>query len=88
MHGSRIKRRKEVHVVFEYFDNSDLKVVLDVLREKLSEGIETYHNGIKVRDMEENDQKIEFVQFYQKTNRETVEREINGELQIVIKSKV
>ena len=88
MYGTKKKKRKEVHVTFEYYDKSDLKAILDDLKEKLFEGIETYHSDIQVREIENKWQKLQFQQMYVNSKRESVEREINGMLSFVIKSKV
>lgn len=88
MYENKIKKLKEVQVVFEYYDKSDLSVILDDLKEKLCQGIETYHTGIKSRYIEEKEQILEFIQFYKKTDRISKEQEINGELKLVIKSNI
>ena len=82
------RKRKQVHVTFEYYDNSDLKAILDDLREKLSFGIETHYSEIKVREIEDKYQTLKFQQMYLESEYEMSEKEINGELRLVIKSKI
>ena len=88
MYQAKEKKRKEVHVVFEYYDKSDLNAILSDLREKLCQGIETYHSEIKAREIENKWQKLQFQQMYVNSERESVEREINGNITFVIKSKI
>ena len=88
MHGAKEKKRKEVNVVFEYFDKNDLTAILDSLKMKLLEGMETYHLEIEAREIKNKWQKLQFQQIYVNSERETIEKEINGNLTFVVKSKV
>jgi len=88
MIGLAQKKRKEVHVTFEYFDKSDLTAILGVLKDKLTEGIETHHSDIKVREIADKWQKLQFQQLYVDTQPEIIEKEINGNLNFVIKSRM
>ena len=88
MYQAKEKKRKEVHVTFDYHDISDLNAILIDLREKLCQGIETYHSEIKAREIENKWQKLQFQQMYVNSERESVEREINGNITFVIKSKI
>ena len=84
--GNKRKRTKQVQISFEWTDKSDLRVILDDLRALIVSGVESYHEQKKSIDMEDKWHNVEFEQFYVDRVHEQVEREINGELKLVIKS--
>ena len=75
------KRTKRVQVSFEWTNKSDLK-------EFIGSGVETYHNQKKSVENADKWHEIEFTQEYIDCIHESTEREINGELKLVIKSKI
>jgi len=80
------KRTKEVHIKLEWTDKSDLRLILDDLRDLIGSGVETYHNQKKSIENADKWHEVEFTQEYVDMVHEQVEREINGELKLVIKS--
>lgn len=84
--GNKQKRTKRVTLSFEWTDKSDLRVILDDLRALILSGVETYHNQKKSVEITDKWHNVEFKQFYVDRVHEQVEREINGELKLVIKS--
>ena len=84
--GNKVKRTKRVNVSFEWTNKGDLIAILSDLKEFLASGIETYHNQKKSVEMANKWHEVEFKQEYVDRIHEQVEREINGELNLVIKS--
>ena len=84
--GNKIKRTKKVQIHFEWTDKSDLKLILDDLRALILSGVETYHDQKKSVEIEEKWHEVEFTQKYVDRVHEQVEREIDGNLELVIKS--
>ena len=84
--GNKQKRTKRVTLSFEWSDKSDLRVILDDLRALIVSGVESYHDQKKSIEIEDKYHNVEFEQFYVDRVHEQVEREINGELKLVIKS--
>ena len=82
------KRTKKVNVSFEWTDKSDLRLILDDLRDLIGLGVETYYNKKKSIENADKWHEVEFSQEYVDRVHEQVEREINGELKLVIKSKI
>ena len=86
------KRTKEVHIRLEWTDKSDLTLILADLKDLIGSGIETYHGDKISLENKGKAHKFEFVQFYHELrpheNYSSVEKEINGELKLVIKSKL
>lgn len=82
------KRTKKVNVSFEWTDKSDLRVILDDLRDLIGSGVETYHNQKKSIENADKWHEVEFSQEYVDRVHEQVERDINGELKLVIKSNI
>lgn len=80
------KRTKQVNVSFEWTNKSDLIAILSDLKDLIGSGIETYHNQKKSIENADKYHEVEFKQFYVDMVHEQVEREINGELKLVIKS--
>ena len=84
--GNKRKRTKQVQISFEWTTQSDLKLILNDLRALIVSGVESYHEQKKSIDMEDKWHNVEFKQFYVDRVHEQVEREIEGELNLVIKS--
>lgn len=84
--GNKQKRTKRVTLSFEWSDKSDLRVILDDLRALIVSGVESYHDQKKSIEIADKYHNVEFKQFYLDRIHEQVEREINGELKLVIKS--
>ena len=82
------KRVKQVNVSFEWTEKSDLKLILDDLMHLIASGVESYHGEKKSVEIEDKYHLIEFTQKYSDSIHESIEREINGELKLVIKSKI
>lgn len=82
----RKKRTKEVNIFLEWTDKSDLRLILSDLNDLIISGIEMYSGDKKSIDREDKYHKYEFTQKYSEKIHEKVEREINGELKLVIKS--
>ena len=82
------KRTKKVNVSFEWTDKSDLRLILDDLRDLIGSGVETYHNQKKSIENADKWHEVEFSQEYVDRVHEQVERDINGELKLVIKSNI
>jgi hypothetical protein len=80
------KRTKRVSVTFEWTVQTDLRLILDELKDLIGSGIETYHNQKKSILTEDKWHEIEFSQKYVDKIHEEVESDINGELKLVIKS--
>ena len=80
------KRTKKVNVSFEWTDKSDLRLILDDLRDLIGSGVETYYNQKKSIEIADKWHEVEFSQEYVDRVHKQVEREINGELKLVIKS--
>ena len=80
------KRTKHVNISFEWTDKSDLRAVLDDLSNFIVSGVESYQDFKKSIENEEKTHLVKFQQFYLDTIHESTEREINGELRLVIKS--
>ena len=84
--GNKVKRTKRVNVSFEWTDKGDLIAILSDLKEFLASGIETYHDQKKSVEMANKWHEVKFSQkFFDKVHEQS-EREINGELKLVIKS--
>jgi hypothetical protein len=89
MNGNGTKKRtKRVSVTFEWTVQTDLRLILDELKDLISSGVETYHNQKKSILTADKWHEIEFSQKYVDKIHKEVEREINGELKLVIKSKI
>ncbi len=84
--GNKVKRTKRVNVSFEWTNKSDLIAILSDLKEFLASGIETYHDQKKSVEMVNKWHEVEFSQKFVDKVHEQSEREINGELKLVIKS--
>ena len=86
------KRTKEVHIKLEWTEKSDLTLILSDLKDLIASGIESYHGDRKSSENEDKWHKFEFTQFYHELrpveDYSSVERDINGELKLVIKSKI
>lgn len=82
------KRIKKVSVTFEWTEKGDLIAILSDLRELISSGVEMYHNQKKSILTADKWHEVEFRQEYLDVIHDSVEREINGELKLVIKSKI
>lgn len=86
------KRTKEVHIKLEWTDKSDLTLILSDLKDLINSGMETYHGEKKSLESANKWHKFEMVQFYQRNEESedysSVEKNINGELKLVIKSKI
>ena len=80
------KRTKQVNVSFEWTNKGDLIAILSDLKEFLSSGIETYHNQKKSVEVANKWHEVKFSQKFVDKVHEQSEREINGELKLVIKS--
>ena len=84
--GNKQNRTQRVTLSFEWSDTSDLRVILDDLRALIVSGVESYHDQKKSIEIADKYHNVEFKQFYLDRIHEQVEREINGELKLVIKS--
>ena len=84
--GNKQKRTKRVTLSFEWSDKSDLRVILDDLRALIVSGVESYHEQKKSIEIADKWHEVEFTQKYVDRVHEQVEREINGELKLIIKS--
>lgn len=84
--GNKVKRTKRVNVSFEWTNKGDLIAILSDLKEFLASGVETYHNQKKSVEMANKWHEVEFSQKFVDKAHEQVEKEINGELKLVIKS--
>ena len=82
------KRTKQVTVTFEWTEKGDLISILSDLSALISSGVETCHNQKKSILTADKWHEIEFSQEYVDVIHDSVEREINGELKLVIKSKI
>ena len=87
-YGIKQKRTKQVTVTFEWTEKGDLISILSDLSALISSGIETYHNQKKSILTADKWHEVEFKQEYVDVIHDSVEREINGELKLVIKSKI
>ena len=85
-YGIKQKRTKQVTVTFEWTEKGDLIAILSDLSALISSGVETYHNQKKSILTEDKWHEVEFSQKYVDVIHDSVEREINGELKLVIKS--
>ena len=89
MNSENNKRRvKEVNISLEYTHELDLKRILAVLSDLISQGNEMYCGDLKSLVNEEIINRFNFVQYYPDLIHESKESEINGELKLVIKSKI
>jgi len=82
------RRVKEVNISLEYTHEVDLRRILAVLSDLISQGNEMYSGDFKSLENEEIINRFNFVQFYPDLIHESKESEINGELKFVIKSKI
>ena len=82
------RRVKEVNISLEYTHEVDLRRILTVLSDLISQGNEMYSGDFKSLVNEETINRFNFVQFYPDAIHESKESEINGELKFVIKSKI
>ena len=87
-YGIKQKRTKQVTVTFEWTEKGDLIAILSDLSALISSGVETYHNQKKSILTADKWHEIEFSQKYVDKIHEEVESDINGELKLVIKSKI
>lgn len=86
--GSKHKKVKRVSVEFEYSNFSDLRLVLARLNDLISQGNEICIDAVKDAENENKINVLKFSQEYVDTNRESLEREINGKLKFVIKANL
>ena len=84
--GNKVKRTKRVNVSFEWTNKGDLIAILSDLKELIASGVETYHNQKKSVEMANKWHEVEFSQKFVDKAHESTEREIDGELKLVIKS--
>ena len=87
-YGIKQKRTKQVTVTFEWTEKGDLIAILSDLSALISSGAETYHNQKKSILTEGKWHEIKFSQKYLDVIHESKEQDINGELKLVIKSKI
>ena len=83
---NKVKRTKRVNVSFEWTNKGDLIAILSDLKEFLASGIETYNDQKKSVEMANKWHEVEFSQKFVDNIHESTEREIDGELKLVIKS--
>ena len=89
MNSENNKRRvKEVNISLEYTHELDLRHILAVLSDLISQGTEIYLGNIKSSLKDGKTNRFNFVQYYPDAIHESKESEINGELKLVIKSKL
>ena len=86
--GANHKKVKRVSVEFEYSNLSDLRLVLARLSDLISQGNEICIDAVKDAENENKINVLKFSQEYVDTNRESLEREINGKLKFVIKANI
>ena len=82
------RRVKEVNISLEYTYETDLRRILIVLSDLISQGNEIYSGNIKSSLKDGKTNRFNFVQYYPDSIHESKESEINGELKLVIKSKL
>ena len=82
------RRVKEVSISLEYVYQTDLSRILTHLSDLISSGNEIYAGNLKSTTKTAKTNRFNFVQYYQDSIHESTEREINGELKFVIKSKL
>ena len=82
------KRAKKVFIELEYMDKTDLKAILSDLTNLIGSGIEMYSGDRQNAENNAIYSKFEFTQSYVEQVHKTNESEINGELRLVIKSKL
>ena len=82
------RRVKEVNISLEYTYETDLRGILIVLSDLISQGNEIYSGNIKSSLKDGKTNRFNFVQYYPDAIHESKESEINGELKLVIKSKL
>ena len=80
------KRTKCVDISFEWTTKSDLKLILDDLNSFIASGVEKYYDFKKSVEIKDKTHLVKMNQYYVDTIHESTEREINGELNLVIKS--
>ena len=85
---NRQRRKKHVDISFEYTYEVDLKHVLNVLSDLISSGKEMHSGQLKSLENEDKSNKFNFIQSFEGKVHESKECEINGELKLVIKSKI
>jgi hypothetical protein len=90
--AKREKTTKEVQIRLEWTNKSDLTLILSDLRDLIASGIETHHGDRKSVENEGKTHKFEFMQYFvherPSQDYSSVEKDINGELKLVIKSKI
>ncbi len=86
--GAKHKKVKRVSVEFEYSNLSDLRLVLARLSDLISQGNEICIDSVKNAENEGKINVLKFSQEYVDSNRESLEREINGKLKFVIKASL
>lgn len=88
----RDKTKKEVQIRLEWTEKSDLTLILSDLRDLIASGIESHHGEKKSSENADKWHKFEFAQYFvhERTYQDysSVEKDINGELKLVIKSKI
>jgi hypothetical protein len=82
------KRTKRVDISFEWTTKTDLRLILDDLKDLISSGVEKHHNQKKSIQIEDKWHEVEFTQKFVDKIHESTESEINGELKLVIKSRI
>ncbi len=85
---SKERRSKEVNISFEYTHKSDLTCILTHLRDLIGSGVEMCSGDLESIENSEKYNRFNFVQNYTDTIHESKETKINGELKLVIKSKL
>jgi hypothetical protein len=82
------RRVKEVSISLEYVYQTDLSRILTHLSDLISSGNEIYAGNLKSSTKAAKTNRFNFVQYYPDAIHESKESEINGELKLVIKSKL
>lgn len=82
------KRTKRVDISFEWTTKTDLRLILDDLKDLIGSGIEMYHDQKKSIQIADKWHEVEFTQKFVDRIHESVESDINGELKLVIKSRL
>lgn len=82
------KRTKRVNISFEWTTKTDLRLILNDLKDLISSGIEKHHDKKKSIQIADKWHEVEFTQKFVDRIHESTESEINGELKLVIKSRL
>jgi hypothetical protein len=80
------KKVKEVSITFEYSDKNDLHLIFSKLKNLILQGNENYLGTLESVEHKDIIHTIQLSQRFVEENKNSVEKDINGELLLVIKS--